>query len=153
VGSQKQRRADEIRRYVESRGAAAITETDFDELRLRLAPVSPDALRKLLRESGYPLAPVVEGVRQNGFDELQRTLEALTVEYEQAAADRQRRVKLRRLVITAKDHARFAARRAKDESRRRMKEEMTEWMIVWLENPAIFPQWARLRLGRVTPPE
>jgi hypothetical protein len=49
------------------------------------------------------------------------------------------------VVITAKDHSRFAALRSKDEAKRREKEEMVEWMIVWLENPAIFPQWVRLR--------
>jgi hypothetical protein len=150
VASRKQRRIDEIRRWVETCGPGTIGEADFDELLPRLAPVSAEALRKLLRETGYPLAPLVEGVRQNDFDELQRTLENLTGEYDRAAGDRERRRKLRGLAITAKDHARFAARRAKDESRRQMKEEMAEWLLVWLENPTIFPQWVKLRRGRVT---
>jgi hypothetical protein len=90
----------------------------------------------------------VEGVRQDDFDQLERTLVALTGEYEGAAGDRERARRLRRIVITAKEHARFAARRAKEESRRKMKLEMADWMLVWLENPAIFPQWVRLRRGR-----
>ncbi len=52
----------------------------------------------------------------------------------------------RRAVLTGKDHARLASRRrgASLEEKAR-KEEMASWMLVWLENPAIFPQWLALR--------
>jgi hypothetical protein len=32
------------------------------------------------------------------------------------------------------------------------KEEMVQWMLVWLENPGVFPAWAdaRKRVGQVT---
>lgn len=145
MGSRNQSRVDELRKRLTSRGIGIVTEAEFDALLAPYAPVSRETLRKLLRETGIALSPVVEGVRQNDFEELERTLGNLTVEYERAAGDSGRRRTLRRLVITAKDHARFAARRTKDESRRRMKEEMAEWLLVWLENPAIFPQWVRLR--------
>jgi hypothetical protein len=46
------------------------------------------------------------------------------------------------VVIAAKDHARFAARK---EEKREEKEEMALWILTWLENPPVFPEWARLR--------
>jgi hypothetical protein len=52
------------------------------------------------------------------------------------------RTSVRRLVIEAKDHARWAARKPE---RRTEKEEMALWMLTWLENPPLFPQWVRLR--------
>lgn len=142
--SRKQRLA-EIRAYVEDLGIDSIGESHFEDLRSRMAPLSDRALRKLLRETGYALAPLVEGVRQEDFDQLERTLAALAGEYERAAGVRERTRMIRRLVITAKEHARFAARRARDTAQRHAKEEMAEWMLVWLENPAIYPQWVTLR--------
>lgn len=97
----------------------------------------------MLRESGWPLAPLVEGVRQENFEELERTLRALAEEYE--AGDKERKKKYRRVVMEGKDHAKFATRRAKDEAVRARKTEMVEWMMVWLENPGIFPAWVELR--------
>ncbi len=143
----KQARLVEIRAYVENRGVQSISEMAFDELLLRLAPVTDRALRKLLRETGLPLATVVEGVRQDSLDQLERTLTAFTAEYEAAAGNRERQRRLRRMVITAKEHARFAALRSKSETQKIVKEEMAEWILLWLENPAIFPQWVRLRRG------
>ncbi len=98
-----------------------------------------------------PLAPVVEGVRQETFDSLERTLNALAGEYEAASSDRARTRMLRRLVITAKEHARFAAKSTRDEQKRIEKLEMVEWMIVWLENPGVFGEWAKLRRRAAIP--
>lgn len=95
-----------------------------------------------------PLEPMVEGVRQDSFENLERTLLAMAEEYRRArdGGARERAGACRRQVITAKDHARLAARRlaAAPEAGAR-KDEMISWMIVWLENPAVFPRWLRLR--------
>lgn len=107
------------------------------------APVSENTLRRILRESGAPLAPLVEGIRQENFAALERTLLAVLAEYE-AAGGRERRMICRRAVIRAKDHARLALKRLSGE-RRAAKEEMILWMLEWLENPALFPQWLKLR--------
>ena len=103
-----------------------------------------------MRESRVPLAPLVEGVRQENFEELERTLLALEAEYSQAraSADRERCAVCRRLVIEAKDHARLSLRRAADFEKRDAKQEMIEWMLVWLNDPATFPVWAKLRRRR-----
>ena len=140
--SRKQARLAEIREFAAS--VAIVDEAGLAALRQRLRPIGEAGLRRLLRESGVPLAPVVEGVRQEDFDALERTLSALAAEYD-AAADRDRQRLLRRLVITAKDHARFAARSARSETKRREKQEMAEWALVWLENPGVFSTWAKLR--------
>ena len=59
-----------------------------------------------------------------------------------SAAIRLGRQSIRRVVIEAKEHARWAARKPE---RRVEKEEMALWMLTWLENPPLFPQWVQLR--------
>lgn len=120
-----------------------VSEQDFRELLEALAPVSESYLRKLLRESGVPLAPAVEGVRQESFEALRTTLERLLEEYE--TGDAVLRKQIRALVITAKDHARLAAR---NPEHRQTKQEMILWMLTWLENPPLFPAWVKLRISQ-----
>jgi hypothetical protein len=49
-------------------------------------------------------------------------------------------------VLTGKEHARLAARRpGLPPERRAEKQEMASWMLIWLENPPIFPMWLELR--------
>ncbi|MCX6592001.1 MAG: hypothetical protein NTZ56_10785 [Acidobacteria bacterium] len=108
--------------------------TEAAELLSALQPVSGPHFRRLLRESGVPLAPLVEGVRQDTLDQLERTLLALLDEPE-----------ARRLVIEAKDHARMAQRRAPTPER----EEKLLWMTVWLENRPLFRDWLRLRRAKL----
>ena len=112
----------------------------FEELRRALAPISEGYLRKLLRESGAPLSSVVEGVRQRNLDELEASLRRMLEEYQRGDAGH--RARIRQLVIAAKDHARWAAR---NPERRAEKQEMALWMLTWLENPPVFPQWVKLR--------
>ena len=130
----------ELARWLEREKPELISERQWDELRTELAPVSESHLRHLLRDSGVPLAPLVEGVRQESLDALATSLSRLLEEYE--SGDRDRRVLVRRLVIGAKDHARWASR---NEQKRAGKEEMMLWMTTWLENPSLFPDWVRLR--------
>jgi hypothetical protein len=119
---------------------ARIGQKEWAMLHVELAPISGSYLRRLLRDSGIPLAPLVEGVRQEHFDALESSLLKLLEEYE--ISDIAGRTTVRRLVIEAKDHARWAARMPE---KRAEKEEMALWMLTWLENPPLFPQWVRLR--------
>ncbi len=127
----------ELAAWLDRRQPLLIGEADFDELFRSLAPISESYLRRLLRESSAALAPMVAGVRQGNFEELEASLLALLHEYEKSDAARRRAV--RRLVIVAKDHARWAS------LKHREKEEMMLWMLTWLENPPVFPQWVNLR--------
>ena len=130
----------ELLRWIEREQPALIGEEEWDALRRELSPVSAGYLRKLLRESGLPLAPLIEGVRQDTFEALESSLLKLLDEYQ--CGDAGRRTSVRRLVIDAKDHARWAA---KNPDKREEKDEMALWMLTWLENPPVFPQWVQLR--------
>jgi hypothetical protein len=122
----------------------SISETEYAEIRSELAPISESYLRKLLRESGVPLDPLVEGVRQGSYDELQESLERFLEIYQ--SGDAARRKAVRAIVITAKDHARLASKfKNASPEKRSEKDEMVLWLLTWLENPGIFAEWVRLR--------
>lgn len=112
-------------------GLTLVDDAQWRHLLNALAPISPTYLRHLLRASHVPLTPEVEGVRQENFAELERTLLAAT----------------RAAVLEARRHAQFALRSPNVD--RPVKQEMLEWMRVWLETPEAFPVWVNLR--RATP--
>ena len=94
---------------------------------------------------------MVEGVRQESFEELERTLLALDREYAAAreAGDEAQARACRRAVIEAKDHARLALRNPKTHPEKAaQKQEMILWLLTWLENPAVFAPWLVLRKQR-----
>jgi hypothetical protein len=130
--------------WLERESPAEVGDREWDQLRALLAPISENYLRRLLRESGAPLAALIEGVRQESLDTLEASLMKLLDEYERG--NRERRGSVRRAVITAKDHARWALRRQTDEDKKLEKQEMILWMTTWLENPPLFREWAPLRL-------
>lgn len=121
-----------------------MTEAEWAALLERFAPISEGYLRRLLRQSGVAMAPLVEGVRQDSLEELERSLRALGEEYAAAVAagDVARARACRRPAIEAKNHARWALRRGAD---RAVKDEMILWLLTWLENPAVFPVWVETR--------
>jgi hypothetical protein len=133
------KRAD-LLQWIERVRPARIGQKEWAMLHVELAPISGSYLRRLLRDSGIPLAPLVEGVRQDSFDALESSLLNLLKEYE--GSDAAGCATIRRLVIEAKDHARWASRSLE---KRAEKDEMALWMLTWLENPPLFPQWVRLR--------
>jgi hypothetical protein len=133
------KRAD-LLRWLEQQRPERIGEREWAMLRVELDPVSGSTLRRLLRDSGVPLSPLVEGVRQETFETLESSLLSMLHEYENG--DATLRASIRRLVIEAKDHARWAARIPE---KRAEKQEMALWILTWLENPPLFPQWVRLR--------
>src|SRR5216684_1403600 len=99
----------ELGLWIERERPERIGELEWQRLLTDLAPVSVGHLRKLLRECGTPLAPMIEGVRQQDFGALEASLRRLLEEYERG--DTKRRAKVRRLVVEGKDHARWAARK------------------------------------------
>ena len=134
--ARKGKRTD-LNAWLEAHRPMRIGEEEWTTLLAALTPVSVSYLRRLIRETGLPLAPMVEGVRQETLEALEASLLALLVEYEAGDAPRKRLV--RNLVIEAKDHAKFAARKHPE------KQEMILWMLTWLENPPLFPNWVTLR--------
>lgn len=121
-----------------------ISESRAAELAAALAPISASYLRRLLRESGAPLAPTVEGVVQDNFANLARTLSALSAAYEHSPQQ------VRALVLEAKAHAKLALPKDPQPDDRQRK---IDWMIRWLENPPVFPLWVQLQQRATeTPP-
>lgn len=134
----------ELDQWIASRHPSRIGPAEWDEVRTALEPVSPSYLRRLLRdladETGLELDPAVEGVRQQDFPTLKRSLIGLTETYQ--ASSKSRRQHIRALVIEAKDHARLAGR---SPDKTATKKEMVLWMLTWLENPPLFPDWVAVR--------
>jgi hypothetical protein len=148
----------QLRDYLAAEQPAAIDEATWQALLLRLAPVSESYLRELLRETGLPFAQPFAGVRQHTFEELEQSLRELLEAYTaaNAAGDRERARYCRRQVIGAKDRAKFLAKNTRtSEAKRVEKDEMAQWMLVWLENPEVFPAWVdarKLARGSDSPP-
>ena len=137
-----------LREYLAAGKPAAITETVWLELLRRFAPVSESYLRDLLRDTGLPFEQPYAGVRQHTFEELEESLRALGETYRaaMAAGARERARYCRRQVIAAKDRAKFlAANPRTGETKRAEKTEMAQWMLVWLDNPEVFPAWVEAR--------
>src|SRR5579859_12161 len=133
-----------LRQYLAEKNLRALTEREWRELAAHLAPVSESYLRRLLADAGISVEAPFGGVRQKTFDELERSLLEMEEVYTRASGmgDRARAQLCRNAVIKAKDHARLAARRATTSPEKKIqKEEMIQWMLVWLENPGIFPAW------------
>ena len=129
--------------FLAERQPALVDEEVLEEIRAKVGPVSTSYLKHLLLDAGVPLSPLVEGVVQSSFEELERTLIQLLDEYERG--DRERARSCREAVIAGKDHARFALKRATDPAKAAAKQEMLLWMMTWLENPAIFRDWLSIR--------
>lgn len=113
-----------------------------------LAPISESYVRHLLAETGIPVEPPFGGVRQKTFAELEQSLLDLEQAYTHAkdTGDRTRAQLCRNVVIQAKDRARLAAHSPKaTPEKQAVKEEMVQWMLVWLDNPGVFPAWVKLR--------
>lgn len=138
----------ELRDYLESQQPPAITEAIWNALKERLAPVSESYLRDLLRETGLPFEQPYAGIRQHTFEELECSLREMLEVYRDATAngDRERARYARRQVIAARDRANFMVRNQRTPPEKRaQKEEMAQWMLVWLENPEVFPAWVKAR--------
>lgn len=137
-------RKQQVRQWLQAQSVALVDERVWSALRAQFPEWPETTLRRGVRESGLAMTPLVEGVRQESFAELERTLSALAQVYGQLPPQEQRA--LRQQVITAKTHAQFAARNAHADAAHRLdKEEMVLWIRTWLENPAVFPVWLSLR--------
>lgn len=148
-GTKKERWRVALAALLERDGIVLVDEGAAKRLRTELPRMSDRLFRDLLRVCGLPLAPLVEGVRQDDFHDLERTLLLLAQEY--AQGDAARRKVVRGAVITAKNHAKLVVANEKVAAEKRAeKQEMVLWMMTWLENPAVFELWVPLRKGRLS---
>jgi hypothetical protein len=71
-----------------------------------------------------------------------------------ASGNRERARYCRRQVIGAKDRARYLMHNpCTDREKQAQKEEMARWMLVWLENPEVFPVWVDARKRALSAPD
>ena len=139
--------------YLAGAQPAAVTEAVWRELLAHLSPVSESYLRELLRATGLPFEQPYAGIRQHTFEELEESLSEMLAVYVESMAggNRERARYCRRQVIGAKDRAKWMAADEKvAPEKRAQKAEMVRWMMVWLENPEVFPAWVEVR-KRVAP--
>ena len=126
----------------------------WGELLMQLAPVSESYVRELLTATGLPFDQPYAGIRQHTFEELEQSLREMLRTYSRAKAggNPERARYCRRQVIGAKDRARFLARNTRiPPEKQAQKEEMAQWMLVWLENPEVFPAWVEVRKRAIEP--
>ncbi|MCL4853667.1 MAG: hypothetical protein KJZ78_20110 [Bryobacteraceae bacterium] len=142
---------DRIAEAIRESGWERIGVEEFARLQAAFVPVSARYLREAIRASGVPMSPLAEGIRQDSLEELERTLLRMQTEYQAAnqAGDARRARQCRAAVIKSKDHAKWALKKAVQEEKRRERAEMILWMLTWLENPALFPDWLKLRKRKV----
>ena len=138
----------QFREIIEAERPEVVTETVWVRLLMRLAPISDSYLRELLRNAGLKIEQPYAGVRQHTFEDLEESLRELLAIYQEATragnADRARYC--RRQVIGAKDRAKFLAQNpSTTPAKQAEKQEMVQWMLVWLENPEVFPAWVDAR--------
>jgi hypothetical protein len=101
------------------------------------------SLREWLRESDVPVEQPYRGVETKTLESLEDSLRAMSALYSRDPAQRKL---CRATVIAAKDRMRFASRNEKvDPTKRAMKAEMVEWLLVWLGDPELFEPWVALR--------
>ena len=142
--SHKQR----LREYLADAQPAAIGQAVWRDLLVKLAPISESYLRELLRDTAIPFEQPFAGVRQHTFEELEQSLREMLRVYTEAkvAGNRERARYCRRQVIGAKDRAKFLAHSGRTPPEKKaQKDEMAQWMLVWLENPEVFPAWVEAR--------
>lgn len=126
-----------------TRNWTSIHAPEWTALQTELADISPTSLRKWLTEAALPIAQPYAGIATKTLLELEQSLASMAGIYIQDPALRKL---CRAAVIQAKDRARFASLnlRATPE-KRALKEEMLRWMLVWLDDPALFQTWLILR--------
>ena len=122
---------------------------------MQLAPVSESYVRELLTATGLPFDQPYAGIRQHTFEELEQSLCEMLRTYTaaRAAANPELARYCRRQVIGAKYRARFLSRNPRiPPEKQAHKEEMVQWMLVWLENPEVFPAWVEARKRQTQAP-
>jgi hypothetical protein len=137
-----------LREYLAAENPPAITGAVWEDLLRHLAPVSESYLRDLVRTTGLPFEQPFAGVHQHTLEDLEQSLVDILKVYSEALGEgkRERARYCRRQVIGAKDRARFLAQNPGTAAEKRaLKEEMVQWMLVWLENPEVFPAWVEVR--------
>ena len=137
------RKATKRQQFDELMSANQWTAIHEEEWKILRQSFSESSLREWLRESRIPVDQPYRGVETRTMNGLEESLRAMTEVYER---EKTLRKMCRSVVIAVKDRTRFASKNLKVEATKRaLKAEMVEWMLVWLDDPGMFPVWAEAR--------
>jgi hypothetical protein len=121
--------------FAAASGWGRIGESEWAELRHAL----PDVSVSVIQQAGLVIEAPWCGVHQHTFEDLEKSLCEFSAIYRSRP---DLRPFTRQQVIAAKDRAKFlAARTTLDAETRARKAAMAEWMLIWLGDPALFPDW------------
>ena len=138
-----------IRDFVTQQGYVCLGGSEWEELRAAFPDCTEHLLREAVQQAGAELKQPWAGVDAHTLEGLGASLTQLSRFY---AEDASFRVYIRSTVIAAKDRARGASRNLRVEhSKRLTKAEMVNWLLVWLDDPAMFPAWVALRKQALAP--
>jgi hypothetical protein len=130
----------EIAARVGEEGWTRIGGAEWRALRETFPAISEATLRRYLEALGLPVEQPWRGVDTSSLETVEASLNAMAAVYPNHPRE------ARAVVIAAKDKTHFAARNVKAAAEKRaLKSEMVDWMLVWLGDPAMFADWARLR--------
>lgn len=136
-------RTAKLKAYLAVRSCKAIGEAEWEHLRREFPEIGENSLRRRLWDAGFEIQQPWCGVRTTSLIELELCLVDLERVY---ASHPEQRAICRKPVIEAKNRTRFASRNSRvDAGKRAIKDEMVRWMLVWLEDPAMFEAWVRRR--------
>jgi len=132
-----------VQEHVRSHEWERIGRTEWDQLRAIFPTTSETTVRAALLELPISVDQPFAGIATKTLDDLETSLVHMAATY---AADPEIRRECRAQVIAAKDRTRFAVLNPMTPPEKRVvKEEMLEWMLVWLGDPALFATWVALR--------
>ena len=146
--SKRQTRIAAMREIAEREGWQSIDSDEWHLLCAQFPNVSEKTLRHDLREIIFPVHPLIEGVRLDSLEDLERSLRALACLYQEAVSRNPRDTMnaARRLVLEARRKAENVLRNPRvDAEKRAAMEEKFLWLRTWLENPPVFDSWASIR--------
>jgi hypothetical protein len=133
---------------LQARKWGRIGASEWAALRTEFPNRSETCLRGWLRGSDVFIEPPYTGIGVKTLAELEHSLTAFACVYLENIEVRKI---CRAVVIQAKDRARFAAANVRaTPEKRALKEEMVQWMLVWLDDPAMFGAWVKLRKDSIS---
>ena len=123
-----------------------------DAVTRRPKPPSSAYLLDVLLRTDVPVDRTIGGipidlrgrVRIDNLAQAKRSLLDMAREHAKAPSA-QRAEDVRRAVLRTKNHLKLALSRTISPQKRATKQEIYQWLLVWLENPGIFESWVALR--------
>ena len=148
TGARKPGKQARVRDYVQAQAWERISGAEWEQLRSALPDISSTTMRTALAQMPLCFDQPFAGLDTKTLPGLETTLLEMASVYR---TEPSLGLLCRNEVIAAKDRARFASQNANAAPEKRaLKEEMLQWMLVWLGDPGLFASWVALRKRALT---